>query len=155
MLGLGAEEGFELLDDAGIFRVGLFARLQLLALEPDVSSISVYTTSSVETAQYKKLSDAKIKVLQSLPYAELIESLSSHAVCVANNSFGAHIAILLGLQTLGVYSGHETVTEWAPVFGDSRVVYTPVECSPCHIAQRRDCNQDFKCLQGIASSNTK
>ena len=47
--------------------------IQLLALEPDVSSISVYTTSSVETAQYKKLSDAKIKVLQSLPYAELIE----------------------------------------------------------------------------------
>ncbi|MGZ8184083.1 MAG: glycosyltransferase [Methylobacter sp.] len=125
------------------------ALIRLLAIEPDVSGISVYTVNSEETTRYKKIVAANIRVLQGLPYAELIESVSSHTVCVSNNSFGAHIAAILGVQVIAVYLGQETVAEWAPVFGESRVIYTPVECSPCHIAEREDCKHDFICMSSI------
>lgn len=126
--------------------------IRLLAEEPEVSAISIYTLSPSDTVKYEGLSGDKIKVFQGLPYADLINSLSGHALCVANNSFGAHLASLLGVQVVGVYAGQELVAEWAPVFGDARVIYTPAECSPCHIARREDCKHDFKCLRLITPS---
>jgi glycosyltransferase involved in cell wall biosynthesis/ADP-heptose:LPS heptosyltransferase len=123
--------------------------IRLLAEEPKVYAISVYTLSPSDTVKYEGLAGDKLQVFQGLPYAELIDSLSGHALCVANNSFGAHLASLLGVQVVGVYAGHEVVAEWAPVFGDARVIYTPIECSPCHIARREDCKHEFKCLRHI------
>lgn len=125
------------------------ALIGLLATDADVSMVNVYTADHIDAERYGKLAGAKIHVLDNLPYAELVNSLSSNTVCVANNSFGAHLAALLGVLVVGIYAGHETVTEWAPVFGCVRVIYTPVKCSPCHIARREDCGHDFQCLTGI------
>ncbi len=120
-----------------------------LAINPDVSAISIYFSNYEEAVKYKRKTDAKIKILYGLTYSELIESLSSHSVCVANNSFGAHIASYLGVKVIGVYSGHETVAEWAPIIGDSKIAYISVECSPCHIPHKSDCKQNFKCMVNI------
>jgi glycosyltransferase involved in cell wall biosynthesis/ADP-heptose:LPS heptosyltransferase len=127
-----------------------FRRLiDLLIADPKVSLVSVYTANPKDSEPYQAVSDPKVVVRQSLSYEDLLNSLSGHSVCVANNSFGAHLASYLGIQVIGIYAGHETVTEWAPIFGNASVVYTPVECSPCHIARREDCKADFKCLGDI------
>lgn len=123
--------------------------VRLLIADPGVSLISVYTASEADGRRYQALHSDRVKVLSGLSYPALIESLGSNAVCVANNSFGAHLASILDVHVVGVYAGHETVAEWAPVFGESTVIYSPVNCSPCHIAHRQDCKRGFECLQHI------
>jgi len=126
------------------------ALISLLVAAPEVSAITVYTLNANDSGPYRSLVNPKVRILSGLSYGELLNSLSSHLVCVANNSFGAHIASYLGLRVVGVYAGHETVAEWAPVFGDVSVIHTPVECSPCHISHREQCQYDLKCLVGIS-----
>jgi glycosyltransferase involved in cell wall biosynthesis len=79
----------------------------------------------------------------------LLKSLASNVLCIANNSFGVHVGGYLGLVVLGIYGGHETVSEWAPVYRDSYVIHQPVSCSPCHIAKVSDCPFSLKCLTEI------
>jgi glycosyltransferase involved in cell wall biosynthesis len=79
----------------------------------------------------------------------LLKSLASNVLCIANNSFGVHVGGYLGLVVLGIYGGHETVAEWAPVYRDSYVIHHPVSCSPCHIANVSDCPFALKCLTEI------
>lgn len=124
--------------------------IDLLVAEPEVSLVSIYTANPRDSEPYRAIADPKVVVRQSLPYTDLLDSLSRHSLCVANNSFGAHLASYLGLQVIGVYAGQETVMEWAPVFGDAAVLFTKAECSPCHIARRQDCKANFKCLSSIS-----
>lgn len=126
------------------------ALISLLDAAPEVSAITVYTLNANDSEPYRSLVNPKVRILSGLSYGELLKSLRSHLVCVANNSFGAHIASYLGLRVVGVYGGHETVAEWAPVFGDVSVIHIPVECSPCHISHREQCQYNLKCLADIS-----
>jgi len=85
-----------------------------------------------------------------LSFSQLVESVSANRVCVANNSFGAHVAGYCGCIVLGVYGGHETAFEWGPVFGSGHVIHTAEFCSPCHIAKREDCAYAMSCLGNIS-----
>ena len=127
-----------------------FQRLiELLEATPEVEGITVFSANLDDAKPYLALASTKLEVRCNLPYSELLDTLEQHTVCVANNSFGAHIASYKGLRVVGVYAGHETVSEWAPVFGDVVVIHRPVECSPCHIAHRNECKNNFKCLTEI------
>ena len=124
--------------------------IKLLVESTEMEAVTVYVTNTVDASHFSKIFGNKINVCVNAPYHELLASLSNHTICLANNSFGAHIASFIGLKVLAIYAGHETVTEWAPIFGDALVIHNKVECSPCHIAQRSDCNNDFKCMHGIS-----
>ena len=50
---------------------------------------------------------------------------------------------------MGIYAGHETASEWAPVFGKSYVINTNELCSPCHIAKQSDCKYKMACINNI------
>lgn len=127
-----------------------FQRLiELLEAAPEVEVITVFSTNPEDAQPYLALASTKLQVRCNLPYSELLEVLDQHTVCVANNSFGAHIASYRGLRVVGIYAGHETVSEWAPVFGDVTVIHRAVDCSPCHIAHRHECKNNFICLAEI------
>jgi glycosyltransferase involved in cell wall biosynthesis len=125
------------------------ALIKRLSTRPDVDRIHVYFANAKECTDYALPEMPKVDILVGLSMPALIESLSKNVICLANNSFGVHVGGYLGLLVIGIYGGHETVTEWAPVFNNSYVIHQPVPCSPCHIAQPADCPFGLRCLVDI------
>jgi len=121
-------------------------------LEKDsrVRHINIYVADRVEALPFATSASQKLHVHAGLDFNGLSRSLAGNAVCVANNSFGAHLGAYLGVTVVGIYAGHETVTEWAPVFGESFVIHADAHCSPCHIAKRADCAFAMNCLADIS-----
>jgi ADP-heptose:LPS heptosyltransferase/glycosyltransferase involved in cell wall biosynthesis len=130
-------------------RDNYIALIERLSTNSDVEHINVYFANAKEHADYKLPAISKVNAHVGLSMPELVESLSNNVICVANNSFGVHVGGYLGLLVIGIYGGHETVAEWAPVFNNSYVVYQPVPCTPCHIAQPADCPFGLRCLVDI------
>lgn len=125
------------------------ALIERLASRPDLDAINVYFANQQEADDYQLGEHHKVNVRCALDLPSLMTSLSENVLCIANNSFGAHIGGYLGLMVIGIYGGHETVTEWAPVFKNAYVIHHPVACSPCHIAHRSECPYSLKCLTEI------
>ena len=113
----------------------------------EIEEVNCYFASRSEAEAAGFRPAGKIRVLAGLDFEELLGSVSSCSVCVANNSFGAHLAAYLGVETVGIYGGHETHTEWAPYFGTNTVVRRPVPCSPCHLAGPADCKYGMRCME--------
>lgn len=122
-----------------------------LANNPLISEINVYFTNKDESTGFPI--GGKIHLHIGLEMAELTESLAKNALCIANNSGGAHLASYLGLKVIGIYSGHEMPDEWGPQFFDSYVMHRAASCSPCHGALPSDCPIDLYCLKDISVSD--
>ena len=116
---------------------------------PEVDGVNVYFANQTEASAFALPSHPKLHLHAGLEMSALLESLAKNVLCIANNSFGVHVGGYLGLVVLGIYGGHETVAEWAPVYRDSYVINHPVACSPCHIANVSDCPFALKCLTEI------
>lgn len=116
---------------------------------PEVDGVNVYFANQAEALAFALPSHPKLLAHAGLEMPALLESLANNVLCIANNSFGVHVGGYLGLVVLGIYGGHETVSEWAPVYQDSYVIHQPVACSPCHIAKVSDCPFALKCLTEI------
>lgn len=125
------------------------ALVELLEQDTRIQTINVYFANANEAQGLEFKPGEKLHVHCGLDFQELSCSLSSNIVCVANNSFGVHLASYLGLMVIGIYAGQESVSEWAPVFGNSYVIHNGASCSPCHIAKRSDCTYDMSCLNDI------
>ncbi|MDQ0022635.1 glycosyltransferase involved in cell wall biosynthesis/ADP-heptose:LPS heptosyltransferase [Variovorax paradoxus] len=121
-----------------------------LAADERVGAVNVYFASAIEAQRYAFGDSNKIVTHEGLSITDLLKSLSKNSICIANNSGGAHLAAYLGLAVIGVYGGHETFHEWAPIFGESYVIHRDVECSPCHLPKKADCPNGFACLNDIA-----
>lgn len=92
----------------------------------------------------------KVKFHLGLQFDKLCDSLSMNALALANNSGGAHLSSYLGLNLITIFSGHELPDEWAPSYGENTVISFDVPCSPCHLADSRDCVYGQVCLTQIA-----
>lgn len=117
-----------------------------LAADETVEAVNCYFANTTEAEAAGFVSAGKIRVHAGLSFAELLTSLAHNRVCVANNSFGVHIASYIGVEVVGVFGGHETSAEWAPYFGDNTVLRRPVPCSPCHLAGPEHCTKGLLCL---------
>jgi glycosyltransferase involved in cell wall biosynthesis/ADP-heptose:LPS heptosyltransferase len=126
------------------------ALVDLLVGDPNVRIINVYFANHNEASEFGFKSDGKLHVNIGLDFSGLTRSLSGNSVCVSNNSGGAHLASYLGLTVIGLYSGHELPSEWAPQFNDSYVIHRAAECAPCHGAKRSDCPNAVFCLSEIS-----
>ena len=77
---------------------------------------------------------------------ELMRLLKSAAALVANDSGTMHLAGALGVGGVAVF-GPTDLTATGPVFGNWRLLYRKLECSPCF---RRECpKHDAKCIRSI------
>jgi glycosyltransferase involved in cell wall biosynthesis/ADP-heptose:LPS heptosyltransferase len=115
-----------------------------------VSEVNVYLANAAEASEFPIEACEKVKQHVGLSFDKLVESLSRNAVCVANNSGGAHLASYLGLTVLSIYSGHETSAEWGPQFYNATVLHRAAECAPCHGGSREDCPNELFCLSDIS-----
>jgi ADP-heptose:LPS heptosyltransferase len=124
--------------------------IRLLLAHPLVDAVHVYFTDDREAQAFGLTGHGKLHVHAGLAFYALSQSLATNVICIANNSFGAHLASYLGLAVIAIYGGHETVSEWAPVFPSAYVIHYPAPCSPCHIAHRSECPNDLLCLTEIS-----
>lgn len=111
--------------------------------------LTVYLSRSEKylTRFFSNLAGVEISV--GLDVDKLIDSLATNVLAVANNSFGAHLSSYIGIPVVAIYGGHETVWEWQPPFGTSEVIYSDLDCSPCHIPSVAHCPYDLLCLRQI------
>lgn len=126
--------------------------IELLEQEDAIRKIGIFVGSSAEAKPFIDMQYSKVVVHSGLDYKDLRLTLSAYGLCVANNSFGSHLASSLGLSVVGIYGGHETVDEWGPVFGNCRTLYRPMPCSPCHLPDKASCKFSFKCMTDISPS---
>ena len=120
-----------------------------LAGDARVSRINVYFSGVAEAQGYPLPKTPKLRSHIGLTFASLTRSLAENSICVANNSFGAHLASYLNCLVIAVFGGHETVEEWAPPFGESYVIDAGARCSPCHIPATSNCPYQMRCLADI------
>ena len=123
--------------------------VEYLCEHSDIDGVNVYLTHESERNKLGLKEHGKLSLHIGLSLLDLEKSLSSNTVCVANNSLGAHLSAYLGLISLGIYGGQETVAEWGPVFPNSYVIHTSAPCSPCHISHRSECPYTMRCLEDI------
>jgi len=81
---------------------------------------------------------------------ELVVSLAGNALTITNDSFGSHLSSYLGIPTVVIFSGRDNVQEWHPPFGNTTVIYSRVNCSPCHLNDVLKCPHDLICLRQIS-----
>lgn len=124
--------------------------MRLLLTHPEVGAVNVYFANAREAQDYGLFTHDRLHVHAGLDFESLTRSLGENAICIGNNSFGVHIGSYLGLAVIAIYGGHETVSEWAPVFNTGYVISHPVPCSPCHIHRRTDCPYNLRCLEQIS-----
>ena len=127
--------------------VELIRRLKLIEL---VNVVHVFFVSDNESGEFYIGLDAKVKVHIALEFSELAKILSCVNLCIANNSGGIHLAAYLGVPVLGIYSGHETASEWGPQFHEGLVIHRNAHCSPCHLGRLSDCRNGNFCLGDIS-----
>ncbi|NTZ08819.1 glycosyltransferase [Burkholderia metallica] len=124
-----------------------------LLTHPLLKRINLYFANAAEADEFGFPADDRVAIHLGLNFDDLTTSLSENAVCVANNSGGAHLASYLGLIVIGIYSGHELSAEWAPQFHQSFVIHREAQCAPCHGAKRTDCEYSLFCLNDIRVSD--
>lgn len=90
--------------------------------------------------------DPRVNVFIGLDYDELNLSLSRCRVVLSNNSYGGHLAGLLGVPSVIIFSGTELPQEWRPAYGRNIVIYHDIECSPCHSNNVLQCPYDITCM---------
>jgi ADP-heptose:LPS heptosyltransferase/GT2 family glycosyltransferase len=80
---------------------------------------------------------------------DLPRLLASCSLFVGNDSAPKHIAAGLGVPTVGVHSGVVDAREWGPLGPRAIAIRRDVSCSPCYLANARECNRSLACLTGI------
>jgi len=123
--------------------------INLLEKDPRIDFINIYFGNEKESQDFKDLVGKKIRIYVRLRFQDLVESVASNAICITNNSFGAHLASYLSLVTIAVFSGHETPYEWGPCFGNGYVLHVNADCSPCHLPNKDLCMNNMFCLENI------
>lgn len=117
---------------------------------PIVGKIYIYFTNHQEAALYQLPLHEKIDLQIGLDLSKLIDQVAQQNVAIGNNSFGVHLSSYLGLVTIGIYGGHETVNEWSPAYENAYVISADAPCSPCHLPSRDQCPHHLACLDNIS-----
>ena len=108
--------------------------------------INIYIVSKDDIFCNLNNSVARVNVLVGLGYNDLTHSLSKCKVVLSNNSYGGHLAGLLGVPAVIIFSGTELPHEWRPAYGRSIAIYHDIECSPCHANTVLQCPYNIACM---------
>ena len=123
--------------------------ISLLVSNEKIGGINLYFSNEKESEPFLSLINEKVRIYAGLNISDLFDSLINNQICIANNSFGAHIASYLGIDTIVIFGGSELPQEWGPVFNKPLIIYKSMNCSPCHLADKTYCDQKMECLFDI------
>ena len=84
---------------------------------------------------------------QALP--ELHDTIRGAGLFIGNDTGATHLAGLLGVPTVCVFSGVADIRVWGTRGPFVRVVRSPQPCSPCYANHESQCVADRACTRGI------
>ncbi|MBV9811144.1 MAG: glycosyltransferase family 9 protein [Acetobacteraceae bacterium] len=79
--------------------------------------------------------------------------LDRAAMFVGGDTGMTHLAALLGVPTVSVFSGATAVEVWRPVGPRVAIVAGKTSCSPCHLTKLEQCPYNVACLEVIKVSD--
>jgi len=94
--------------------------------------------------------DNVLSLAGTLDLKQFMSVLKHCNIFIGNNSGPGHIAGVLGVPLLIIFSGHVLPQEWQPYGEKSIVIYRDTFCSPCYKLLPEDCPFDLKCLKKIS-----
>jgi ADP-heptose:LPS heptosyltransferase/GT2 family glycosyltransferase/glycosyltransferase involved in cell wall biosynthesis len=127
--------------------------IDLLVECHDVSVVLIGNDLDVETVEaVMASSDHPTSILSLAGHValdQLAKILPGCVLFIGNDSGPKHLAATLGLPTIGIHSGNIDATEWGPTGPRAVAIRRTVACSPCYIADERECPRALACLRGI------
>lgn len=85
-----------------------------------------------------------------LPIEELPGVLKRARLFIGNDSAPGHMAALLNVPTVVVFSGAYNIDIWHPRGPHAVAIKADISCSPCYIAKPEDCSNKRRCLTAIS-----
>lgn len=82
----------------------------------------------------------------SLAVTELPPVIAGLDVFIGNDTSTTHMAALMGVPTLCIFSGPVFLESWRPIGPHVVTLKAPVECSPCNLSNIDDCTKDHQCM---------
>ena len=90
-----------------------------------------------------------LDLIANLPLVDLASVIANAQIFVGTDTGATHLAALIGVPTVVVFSGVADHNIWRPMGRSVAVVRKPLACSPCHIARIEDCVAAHKCMVDI------
>lgn len=78
---------------------------------------------------------------------EFMKAVTYCHLFIGNNSGPCHIAGIMGVPTLAIFSGQTSPHEWHPLGKKTMSIRVDTPCSPCYKASPEDCLFGLKCLK--------
>ena len=92
-------------------------------------------------------SDRIASVAGEIALHDLPRFLANCTLFVGNDSGPKHIAAAVGVPTIGIHSGVVSPVEWAPLGKRAVALHRNMTCSPCYLANARDCPREIACIR--------
>jgi ADP-heptose:LPS heptosyltransferase len=83
---------------------------------------------------------------------EAMRIIASATIYIGNDTGLSHVASLLGVRSVILFSGVDSIERFAPIGTNTTILASPVSCAPCYITQLRDCVGGQACVLNISES---
>jgi ADP-heptose:LPS heptosyltransferase len=90
--------------------------------------------------------DRLVDLIGKLPLTDLASVISGAAAFVGTDTGATHLAALLGVPTVSIFSGVADVNVWGPLGSNVTTIQTKVGCAPCQISRLEQCVADHACM---------
>jgi ADP-heptose:LPS heptosyltransferase len=130
-----------------------FAELaRLIAATPDINIVVLggpaeqeYSGPIAQAVPPGQLFD----LIGKLPLTDMAAVVSKAVAFVGTDTGATHLAALLNIPTVSIFSGVADVNVWKPVGQQVSIVRTRVACAPCQIARMEQCVAEHVCMTAI------
>ena len=132
--------------------ISYFAHLADLLIERNSAHVILFGGKEDKTlaAQICDQMHYKNKVVSLAGVISLEEFLAMVRSChlfIGNNSGPCHIAGVMGVPTLTIFSGQVLPHEWHPIGDKTMSIRVGLHCAPCYKSLSEQCPYDLKCLK--------
>jgi ADP-heptose:LPS heptosyltransferase len=80
-------------------------------------------------------------------------ALAAMDLFIGNDTGTTHMAALLGIPTIDIFSGVVDINVWCAKGPNVVTLYAPVPCAPCRLGKRGDCSYGLACLTSISEDD--
>ena len=80
-------------------------------------------------------------------------ALATVDVFIGNDTGTTHMAALMGIRTINIFSGVVDINVWHARGPNVVTLYAPVPCAPCRLGNARDCSYGRVCLTSISEDD--
>jgi ADP-heptose:LPS heptosyltransferase len=97
--------------------------------------------------------DHCVNAVGALDISDVPLAIEGADLFIGNDSGPTHMAALMGIPTINIFSGVVDVNIWRAKGPNVVTLYAPVPCSPCRLAKLEDCSYRQVCLTSISEDD--